>query len=60
MLVYFVGTLAEKIGIPVTPIYITDVLNLRYNDVRSPSAAREIRSPPMSSSKSSPVRRSAR
>ncbi len=33
LLVFFIGTFAEKIGMPVLPVYFTDVLNLRYSDV---------------------------
>lgn len=33
MIAFFIGTLAEKIAIPITPIYFVDVLHLRYEDV---------------------------
>jgi hypothetical protein len=33
MLTFFVGTLAEKIQMPLAPIYFADVLNLRYEEV---------------------------
>ena len=33
LLVFFIGTFAEKMGMPVLPVYFTDVLNLRYSDV---------------------------
>ena len=33
MLAFFVGTLAEKIGMPILPIYFADVLDLRYEQV---------------------------
>lgn len=33
MAVFFWGTLGEKLGMPVTPIYFADVLNIRYEDV---------------------------
>ncbi len=33
LLVFFIGTFGEKIGMPVLPVYFADVLNLSYRDV---------------------------
>ncbi|MBM4148195.1 MAG: MFS transporter [Lentisphaerae bacterium] len=33
MLIFFIGTFGEKLLMPVTPIYFSDILNLRYTQV---------------------------